>query len=97
MATHREKQQQELYENMKKYDELVKDLNEKAEHLGNETFFTHLRLYNEQKEQLEEIKQYFEEVGMPPEQNTTEAILSLALKEFHQYLMYIKNEQQPEE
>ncbi|SFE73140.1 hypothetical protein [Alteribacillus iranensis] len=93
MTTHREKLQNELYEKMEEYDDLVRELNERARHLGNETYFTHLRLYKEQKDQIEDIMRYFDEVGVNASENTTEMIVTLALKEFHQQLMRIKNDQ----
>ncbi|SDI00468.1 hypothetical protein SAMN05192534_1189 [Alteribacillus persepolensis] len=91
MSTHREYLQQKFYKKMENYDELVRDINERARHLGNETYLTHLRLYKEQKDQMEDIMRYFDQAGVEPSKNTTEAILTLALQEFHQYLMGIKN------
>ncbi|MFB4162764.1 hypothetical protein ACE1TI_02740 [Alteribacillus sp. JSM 102045] len=93
MSTHRENLQKELYNKMEQYDELVRDINKKAIHLGNETYFTHLRLYKEQKDQIEDIMRYFDEAGVEASKNTTETILILALKEFHHYIMSIKNEE----
>lgn len=90
MSTYRENLQRELYEKMEEYDKLVEDINERACHLGNETYFTHLRLYKEQKDQIEDIMRYFDEVGMDSSKNTTEMILTIALKEFHHLLMRIK-------
>ncbi|WP_240374845.1 hypothetical protein [Bacillus piscicola] len=91
MTTHRERLQNELYKKIEEYDVLVSCLNERARHLGNETYFTHLRLYKEQKDQIEDIMKYFDEVGLDAKENTTEMILTIALKEFHHYIMKIKN------
>ncbi len=91
MSTHRENLQKELYEKMADYDDLVREINNKAKHLGNETYFTHLRLYKEQKDQIEDIMRYFDEAGVDASKNTTESILTFALNEFHHYIMSIKN------
>ncbi|MDA3129166.1 hypothetical protein ACFPTR_03040 [Aliibacillus thermotolerans] len=91
MTTHRERMQKEFYRQMESYDKLVTALNEQARHLGNETYFTHLRLYKEQKDQIEDIMRYFDEIGVDAKNNTTEMILTIALKEFHRQIMHIKN------
>ncbi|MFD2705074.1 hypothetical protein [Salibacterium lacus] len=96
MGTHREKQQQELYRKIEQLDELAKDINETAAHLGNETYVPSLRLYREQQEQIQDIQSYFEQVDMPRSNQTVEHILALSLKEFHRQLMHIKNDD-PEE
>ncbi|MGY4689520.1 hypothetical protein [Salibacterium sp. K-3] len=96
MGTYRERKQQELYSKIKQLDELTEELNEDARQLGNETYFPSPRLYREQQEQIQEIREYFEQVGMPASNQTVENILALALKEFHRQLMYIKNDH-PEE
>ncbi|MFB5661392.1 hypothetical protein [Alteribacillus sp. HJP-4] len=92
MSTQREKQLQKLEEKLDRYHELIIEINTLTQHLGNETYAPGLLLYKEQKDQLEDIMTYFDETGVPTEQNTVEAILTLSLKEFHQYLMNIKNE-----
>ncbi|MBU8906929.1 hypothetical protein [Desertibacillus haloalkaliphilus] len=92
MSTQREKQLQQFYEHMVQLEELVATLNDEARHLGNEMTFTTLRLYKEQNDQLDDIKAYFDEVNMDPEKNTTEEILTVALKQFHEFITSLKSD-----
>ncbi|MFV8827383.1 hypothetical protein [Alkalihalobacterium sp. APHAB7] len=91
MKTEREKQFEAYYKQIEKVEESIKNLNEQATHLGIETRFINLKLFKEQVEQLEEIQAYFNEVKMAPDQNTSEAILTIALKQFHQFIQGIKS------
>ncbi|WP_100399660.1 hypothetical protein [Bacillus sp. FJAT-44742] len=92
MSTNRDRQLQQYYNKVKEFDALITDLNARASHLGIETSFTSLRLYKEQKDQIEEIMKYFDQVEVPPEQNNVEAILSLSLKEFHAFITTLKKQ-----
>lgn len=90
METSRERKQEYYYRKLSEYDELVTEINQLSRELGNETLLTHLRLYKEQKDQIEDIMSYFDKVGMQPEKNSAESILSLGLLELHKSLMDIK-------
>ncbi|WP_018921513.1 hypothetical protein [Salsuginibacillus kocurii] len=87
MTTHRERLQKEYDEEVKQYDELVQILNKKGRRLAIEQMFTHLRLYKEQKDEIEDIMSYFDRIGMDAKNNTTETIIAMALKEFHHYIL----------
>ena len=86
MKTNRELQFEAYYNKVKELDNLVKELNATAKHLGVETRFTDLRLYKEQTDKLEEITAYFSKVNMTSDNNTTEAILTISLREFHKFI-----------
>ncbi|WP_096199036.1 hypothetical protein [Bacillus sp. FJAT-45350] len=90
MKTHREKQIEEYYKKVQQLDRLIQELNEEGSHLGMETKFTNTRLFKEQNEQLEEIREYFHDVEMPEERNTNEAILTVAVGHFHKFIMEIR-------
>ncbi|MEB1806248.1 MAG: hypothetical protein LPK26_02895 [Bacillaceae bacterium] len=91
MKTEREKQFEAYYRKIEEVEESIKNLNKQAEHLGIETRFIPFKLFKEQVEQLEEIQTYFNEVKMAPDQNTSEAILTISLKQFHQFIQSLKS------
>ncbi|WP_216828299.1 hypothetical protein [Alkalihalobacterium elongatum] len=91
MKTEREKQFEAYYRQVEELEKTIENINEQAQHLGVETRLINVKLYREQVEQLDEIKAYFNEVKMAPDKNTTEAILIIALKQFHQFIQKLKN------
>ncbi|PSL50928.1 hypothetical protein B0H94_102205 [Salsuginibacillus halophilus] len=92
MRTYREQQAVEYEDMAVQYDKLVQSLNARSAFLANETRFTHLRLYKEQVEQIEEIQAYFRNVGMSESDMTTEAVLTMALKEFYEFVQSLRTE-----
>lgn len=86
MKTTREKLKQEYYEKIAELETLMKEINEMGDDLANETRLITLRLYKEQNDQLEEIRAYFQSVNMLEENNTNEAILSVALERFYKFI-----------
>jgi hypothetical protein len=86
VCTQREQKMKEFYEKIRATEQLSKEINELADDLANETKYHVLRLYKEQWEQIEEIQAYFKSVDMHPENNTEDAIISVALQRFHEFI-----------
>ena len=90
MCTTREKKIQEYYQKIAQVDQLIKEINELSDDLANEMNYVVLRLYKEQNDQLEEIRDYFNSVNMHPENNTNETIISAALNQFYDFVQSLK-------
>ncbi|WLR53004.1 hypothetical protein LC040_09005 [Bacillus tianshenii] len=90
--TTREQLKQHYYEKIAELEKLMKEINTMGDDLANETRLITLRLYKEQNDQLEEIRKYFQSVNMPEENNTNEAILSVALDRFYKFTKELHDE-----
>lgn len=88
--TVREEKQKQLRELLKESEQLQQSINQLARELANETRVLQVHLYKEQKDQLEDITRYFDEVDMEADQTRPEAILTMALNHFHSHLMHVK-------
>ena len=92
MPTSREQQQKLYYQLIEHIAASITEANEQAAHLGIETRLPVLHLYKEQTEQIEDIQNYFRQVGMPIEQTTEADVLTMALKHFHQFICHLQND-----
>ncbi|MDT8859639.1 hypothetical protein N0O92_05280 [Alkalihalobacillus sp. MEB130] len=86
------KQKEAYYELLSSINQNITSANQAASHLGIETRVMPYPLFKEQVDQIEEIRSYFKEVNMSTEQMTNEAILTLSLKHFHQFIVGLKTD-----